>query len=227
MILKLTDILLKDFIYKQNPDYSYEFNSDGSFTQEDRNAIIDTILATLKRIYSNIVTHNNLNPGKIECNDYLLAQALSRYSRDIFGEIRLWARIDHISKLGRITDTHREQLTQFSDYGLKIDSCSPYIHRQIAVLLYWLSVLKPFAIYPEDSSVVKSLGVAFEFHNEYMSYLLCLSFLKVFNHCLNIHNNRDRFYDFLYDLHYRNISRSSLEFFMGGHIKKIKAGPQP
>ncbi|MDR2815170.1 MAG: hypothetical protein LBB62_00475, partial [Proteiniphilum sp.] len=158
MSLKLTDILLKDFIYKQNLDYSYNFNSDGSFEQEDRNAVIDTIMSTLKKIYINIVTSNGLNPGKIECNCYLLAQALARYSRDIFGEKRLCARIDNLTKLGRITDTHKNQLVRFSDYGLKIDSRSPYVHRQLAVLLYWLSVLKPFSLYTDDGNIVKKLG---------------------------------------------------------------------
>jgi hypothetical protein len=227
MLLNLTDIVLKDFVYKQNPDYSYIFNPDGSLQRENRNVIVDTILSTLKQIYTNIVVANKINLGKIECNVYLLDQALTRYSRDIFGELRLLAKIDHLQTLGTVTETQRSQLAQFFDYGLKIDSCNPYIHRQLAVLLYWLSVLKPFAIYPDKIDTVKTLGVAFEFHNEYISYLLCLSFLKVFNYSLDIHKNRENFYDFLYDLHFRNLSRSSLEFFLGEHMKKIKGNVLP
>jgi hypothetical protein len=135
--------------------------------------------------------------------------------------MRLAGKIKHLQTLGVLTETQKNQLAQFSDYGLKIDSCSPYIHRQLATLLYWLSVLKPFAIYPDGSGIEKKLGIAFEFHNEYISYLLSLSFLKVFNHSLDLHKSRDGFYDFLYDLHFRNISRSSLEFFLGEHIKNL------
>jgi hypothetical protein len=221
MILNLTDIVLKDFVYKQNPDGSYIVDTNGNLLREDRNAIIDTFLSILKKVYTNIVTINKINPGNIECNVYLLDKALARYSRDIFGELRLSARIDYLQKLGAITETQKIQVAQFFDYGLKIDSCSPYAHRQLSVLLYWLSVLKPFAIYTDGSGVEKALGVAFEFHNEYISYLLCLSFLKVFNCYLDMHKSRDGFYDFLYDLHFRSLSRSSLEFFLGEHIKRM------
>jgi hypothetical protein len=221
MILHLTDIVLKDFVYKQNQEYSYRFNGDGSFQKEDRNTIIDIILSILKKVYTNIVTLNKINPGKIECNVYLLDQALTRYSRDVFGELRLSSKIEYLKTLGVLTETQEKQLAQFSDYGLKVDSCSPYIHRQLAALLYWLSTLKPFALYPDESSIVKKLGVAFEFHNEYISYLLCLSFLKAFNYSLDMHKSRDGFYDFLYDLHFRSLSRSSLEFFLGEHMGKI------
>jgi hypothetical protein len=84
-------------------------------------------------------------------------------------------------------------------------------------------VLKPFAIYPDRNNPIRELGVAFEFHNEYVSYLLCLSSLKVFNYYLDIHKSRDSFYDFLYDLHFRSLSRSSLEFFLGEHMKEISS----
>jgi hypothetical protein len=221
MALKLTDIVLKDFVYRQNPDYSYIFNTDGSLQHNDRNELVDTFLSVLKQIYTNIIAAAKINPGRIECNVYLLVQAFARYSRDIFGELRLSDKLEHLQTLGVLTETQKNQLAQFPDYGLKIDSCSPYIHRQLAALLYWLSVLKPFAIYPDKNSPAKALGVAFEFHNEYISYLLCLSSLKVFNYYLDIHKSRDGFYDFLYDLHFRNLSRSSLEFFLGEHIKKI------
>jgi hypothetical protein len=219
--MNLTEVVFKDFFYKQDPNHSYFFDASGNFEPEDRNAVVDTILATLKQIYINIVTTQKLNPGRTECNVYLLDKALTRYSRDIFGESRLLAKIDRLKRLGRITEAQRNQLAKFSDYGLKIDSRSPYIHRQLAVLLYWLSVLKPFAIYPEKKGLEKALGVAFEFHNEFISYAFCLSALKVFNYTLGIHKSKDGFYDFLYDLHFRSLSRSSLEFFLGEHIHKI------
>jgi hypothetical protein len=114
------------------------------------------------------------------------------------------------------------QLSQFYDYGFKIDSVDPYIHRQLAVLLYWLSVLKPFSVKPDKTGVAAKLGILFEFHNEYISYLLCLEFLKAYGLYLDIHKDTDGFYDFLYDLHFRNISRSSLEFFLQAYVKEIE-----
>jgi hypothetical protein len=221
MILNLADFVIKDFVYKQNPDTSYVINN-GDFLLEDRNAIVDTILDILKNIYTGIVQKNKISPGRIECNVYLLDQALTRYSRDVFGELRLNAKVAYLGKVGALTGNQQEQLARFSDYGLKIDSRSPYFHRHVGNLLYWLSVLKPFAIYTDGDGLENGLGVAFEFHNEYISYLLVLSMLKVFNSTIDIHKRKDRFYDFLYDLHFRSLSRSSLDFFLNAHVKVIK-----
>jgi hypothetical protein len=223
MILNLTDLAFKDLVYRQNPDLSYDFDEKGDFRLMDGNAVVDTFLSTLKQIYVNLITLNKIKPGRMECNEYLFYKALSRYSRDVFGELRLQSRIDYLQKLGRITEGQKNQLSRFYDYGLKIDSRSPYVHRQLAVLLYWLAVLKPFALYPDGSDSVKRLGVAFEFHNEYISYSLCLSFLKVLDCYLDIHKQKDGFYDFLYDLHFRNLSRSSLEFFWENTYGKSKS----
>jgi hypothetical protein len=223
MDLKLTDIALKDFVYKQNPDNSYIFDVNGDFLLEDRNAVIDTIISALKKIYTNIVNSNKINPGEIMCNVYILDQALTRYSRDIFGKSRLFARVNRLKKLGVITETQKEQLSRFYDYGLKTDSVSPYIHRKLAVLLYWLSVLKPFSVYSNKGDVLARLGVAFEFHNEYISYLLCLAFLKAYDCSLSVHKNKVMFYDFLYDLHFRRLSRSSLEFFLQKYVTPLSA----
>jgi len=145
-----------------------------------------------------------------DCNIILLDQALFKYSRDIFGGKRLQARITNNNQL---TTTSKCNLLKFSDYGLKIDSTSPYLHREIAVLLYWFSVIKPFSI-ESDQQSLKALGVAGKFHNEYISYLLAQAALQLFNLRLNVHENSLIFSEFLYDLHYRNLSRSSLEFFL-------------
>ena len=172
----------------------------------------------LGKIYTNIVTVNNINPGKIMCNDYLLEKAITRYSRDVFGERRLSEKINYLQATGRITQSQNNNLSEFDDYGLKINSQTPYIHRKLSNLLYWLSILKPFAIYPNNNSAVMPLGVAFEFHNEYISYLLAIALLRVYGKTLTLHKNRHLFYDFLYSLHFRNLSRSSLEFFLYAYI---------
>ncbi|GMO52311.1 MAG: hypothetical protein Pg6C_17840 [Treponemataceae bacterium] len=210
--------LIGDFVYMQNPDGTYILDKNGKLQFRDRNAVVDVVLDLLKKIYTGIVRRHNADPGVIMCNDYVLDQALIRYSRDIFGELRLSAKIGYLAKAGVITNGQRENLSEFGEYGLKTDSCAPYLHRRIANLLYWLSVLKPFAVYADDVSAVEKLGVAFTFHNEYISYLLVLSVLKAYNLMLSIHKNNAFFKDFLYDLHFRKLSRSSLEFFLNSHL---------
>jgi hypothetical protein len=209
--LNFSNHILLDYCYQQNPDDSYVFDSATDDLQlRNKNDAIDAILGILKQLYTNIIRENKIKVRDPDCNIVLLDQALYKYSRDIYGEKRLQARIDHNRQL---TKTPKKNLLKFSDYGFKIDSTSPYIHREIAVLLYWLSVLKPFSIEPEPQSL-KALGLAGKFHNEYISYLLAQSALRLYNLNLTIHNDLLYFNDFLYDLHYRNISRSSLEFFL-------------
>jgi hypothetical protein len=221
--LKLADFILKDLVYKQQPDESYVFDSNGGFEKVDRNQVVDSISDLLKTIYAGIIKRNRANPGEIHCNFYLLDKALTRYSRDIFGELRLDAKIKNLKRLGRITEKQEEQLTVYSDYGLKTDSRSPYLHRRLANLFYWLSVLKPFSIYTDGKSGAEvSLGVAFEFHNEYISYLFMLAVLKLLNCTLTLHKTKDLFYDFLYDLHFRSLSRSSMELFLDLYITEIE-----
>jgi hypothetical protein len=130
-------------MYKHHPDGSYIFSPDGALQWANRNDITDTVLKTLKEIYCGIVTYNKVDPGHVMCNDYVLDQVFIRYSRDIFGEYRLNSKIEYLRKVGALTETQQKNLMEFSQYGLKIDSREPYVHRKAAYLLYWLSVLKP------------------------------------------------------------------------------------
>lgn len=221
MPLNLSDFITRDLIYKQHPDGSYVIDND-DLVEENMNDVVDSILNILEAIYTNIITINKVNPGEIRCNTYLLGKALSRYSRNIFGQQRLEAKLEHLQKTGRLTQNQKDNLSKYYDYGFKINSKRPYLHRKVSNLLYWLSVLKPFSIYPEDNSIVRPLGVAFDFHNEYMSYFLILAFLRTCNRTTTLHKNGDIFFDFLYELHFRNLSRSSLEFFLYTCIQEIK-----
>jgi hypothetical protein len=220
MILNLSDFILKDFIYRQNPDGTY-IVENCAFQKEDKNSVVDSILTVLRSIYEGIVKENNVNPGKPLCNEFALAQALARYSRDVFGEARLMARIQCLKDTGRMTNEQHKQLCSFSDYGLKIDSCAPYVHRQASNLIYWLSVLKPFSLKANHDNDVVKLGLVFDFHNEYIAYCLILAMLKPLDVTLNIHKNSSLFSDLLYDLHFRCLSRSSLEFFLGAHLLEV------
>jgi hypothetical protein len=207
---------LFDYCYLQNPDGSYNFDpSTDDFKLRDKNEAIDAILDVLKQIYTNIITQKKIELREPDCNIVLLDQALFKYSRDIYGGKRLQARINNSRQL---SSTPKKNLLKFSDYGLKIESTSPYIHREVAVLLYWFSVIKPFSIELAHQSI-KILGFAGKFHNEYISYLLAQAALNLFDRRLAIHENELVFGEFLYDLHYRNLSRSSLEFFLNAYIR--------
>jgi len=215
---KLSNHILHDYCYQQNPDGTYLFDSKtGDFQLRNKNDAIDAILDILKQIYCNIITQKKIEVKDPDCNCILLDQALYKYSRDIYGGKRLKERIENSKQ---ITTTPKASLLNFSDYGLKIESTSPYIHRKVAVLLYWLSVLKPFSIEPSSQSI-KALGFAGKFHNEFISYLLAQSALRLYKLKLTVHRDLLKFNEFLYDLHYRNLSRSSLEFFLNSYIRNI------
>lgn len=218
-MIKFSGAFLQDYVYMQEPNGDYRFDpKTGDIALRNKKEFIKAIFDVLKGIYSNIIKINNVKLYDIDCDIVLLDQALDKYSRDVYGESRLTARIENLKQL---PDATKKQLLQCADYGIKIDSISPYIHRRIAVLLYWLSTLKPFSIKasnitPEQK---KKLEPALEFHNEYMSYLLVMAALRIYNCQLSIHKSPELFHDFLYDLHYRKLSRSSLEFFLYAHIE--------
>ena len=219
MSLDFSKHILFDYVYQQNPDGTYEVDPvTNDFKLRNKNDVIDAILGILKQIYSNIITNKNIDLHTPDCNIILLDQALNKYSRDIYGGKRLKARIDNAKQL---TETPKANLLKFSDYGFKIDSTSPYIHKEIAVLLYWLAVIKPFSMEPTHN-VIKKLGLAGKFHNEFISYLIVQAALRLFDLRLTIHENDLIFQEFLYDLHYRNLSRSSLEFFLDAYLKHIE-----
>lgn len=214
MSLSFSNHVLWDYVYQQDLNGGYEFDpSTGDLKLRDKNEFIRVVLKVLKDIYSNIIVNDKVKITP-NCNVVLLDQAMMKYSRDIYGEMRLKARIDNASQLSSTTKKH---LSKFTDYGFKIDSVSPYVHREISVLLYWLSVLKPFSIEPSPDAL-KTMGVKARFHNEYIAYVFAQAALSLFDHKLVIHKDKNLFSEFLYDLHYRKISRSSLEFFLDFHI---------
>ena len=215
MSLDFSKHILWDYTYQQEPDGSYKFDPETEdLLLRNKNESIGVLFSILRKIYTGIITQNKINTHEPDCNVILLDQALNKYSRDIYGEMRLKARIDHLTQL---TSTAKTNLSKFSDYGFKIDSTSPYLHREISVLLYWLSILKPFSIEPPPD-VLKSMGLLGKFHNEYISYLLVQASLQLYDLTLIVHRNPNRFAEFLYDLHYRHLSRSSLELFMWRYI---------
>ena len=218
MILNFTDILAFDLIYEQEPDQSYKTNG-ANLVPRNLNDVIETIADAARQLYERIVISVKTDPGIMRYSEVLLYQVIVKYSRDLFGEARLRAKIHSLRHT--ITAEQIEFLSTFAEYGFKIDSCSPYIHRHVANLLYWLCVLKPFTFSPKDHDTAVELGALCNYHNEFVSYLLIQSMLNSFDLTLTLHRNPDMFKDFLYDLHYRNVSRSSMEFMLPKYIEAI------
>ena len=150
---------------------------------------------------------------------YELNQAMCRYSRDIFGEKRLHARILHFQNKYQILDNDAKELIKYEDYGIKVDSCSPYIHRRIACLFYWFSVFKPFRVNIKSTiSENENTYDYLEHHNEFITYIIAMMVLDCVNWTIDLHEKLPLFKQFLYDLHYRKLSRSALEFFLSNYI---------
>jgi len=224
MPVNLARYLLKDFVYQQDDSMRYVF-ADDKFVLADRNKIADSILLSVDRIFEQYLGEDLASAIEFAYDPFTLNQAMCRYSRDVFGEKRLHARVLHFSKKYKIKDSDANELICCGDYGIKIDSCSPYLHRRIANLFYWFSALKPFratikSSLPENTNTY----VFFEYHNEFTTYLLVMMVLETVNCTIDIHKNISSFRQFLYDLHFRKLSRSALEFFLNHHISQLGQG---
>jgi len=208
--------LFQDAVYKHNNRFEYEF-MDGQFIKRNRVDIIKPIKDMAEILYGGFVDSDSTFSGCRPFIDYVsLLSVLTRYSRDIYGFRRIKAKIHNVGFA--LDNTHREQLQQIildgADFGFKVPSGNPYIERQAAVLLYWFSVLKPFHLdfisqgkHPPEEYIQS-------YFNEYFSYFLICLGLHTQSVNLNIHENTEVFKEFLNQLHFRNLSRSSLEFFL-------------
>jgi hypothetical protein len=163
MPLNVASCILKDFMYQQDKNMSYIFNDD-KFVLVNRDEVADSILRNIDVIFDKYLGEEKLSSIKRTYDPFALNQAMCRYSRDIFGESRLNARIMHLSRKYGVQDRDLNELMKYMDYGLKIDSVCPYIHRRIANLFYWFSALKPFR------AIIKSTITEDNIFNKYLAY---------------------------------------------------------
>jgi hypothetical protein len=151
-----------------------------------------------------------------------LISVLTRYSRDVYGFRRICAKIRYFKD---ILDPEQQEsleriIAEGADFGFKMPTEQPYIERQTAVLLYWLSVLKPFHLEYEFTGGKKPPEVYIQaYFNEYFSYFMICLALYPLAITMEIHQDRAIFEEFLNQLHFRNLSRSSLEFFLPSYKK--------
>ncbi|MDR0312412.1 MAG: hypothetical protein LBI14_02320 [Treponema sp.] len=109
-----------------------------------------------------------------------------------------------------------------ADFGFKIPSGNPYIERQVAVLLYWFSVLKPFHLTYKQGQEPPPESYIQAYFNEYLAYFMICLALHTQTVNLTIHDDKELFKEFLNQLHFRNLSRSSLEFFLPNKKEKVQ-----
>jgi hypothetical protein len=218
--------LFQDAVYAHDRNMRYVFK-DGAFIRSNRVNIVNKIKDMSNLVYENFVQQD---PSFAKCRpliDYpALLSVLTRYSRDIYGFRRITAKIHDLSdKIDEIQQKYLEQIViDGADFGFKIPSENPYVDRQAAVLLYWFSVLKPFHLeYNEPGSPSPEAYIQAYF-NEYFSYFLICLALHPQSIDLEIHTDKAQFEEFLNQLHFRNLSRSSLEFFLPYNKSKIDIG---
>jgi len=208
--------LFQDAVYEHDKNIKYTFE-EGRFKRRDRVTIINKVAAMADLLYENLVSGDTAFTRCMPLIDYpALLGVLTRYSRDIYGFRRIRAKI---RELGSTLDQNQQKqleqiISEGADFGFKIPSGNPYLQRQAAVLLYWFSVLKPFHLSYMDGRNPPPESFIQAYFNEYFAYfLVCLS-LHAQTVNLTIHENKEVFKEFLNQLHFRNLSRSSMEFFL-------------
>jgi len=165
-------------------------------------------------------------------NYIALKQVLIKYSRDVFGQRRLLAKLNEIPN-------YQVHLNSMEIFGMKINSFNPYIHRRAGCFIYWCCMLKPFdfkikkksIIVPKNEQYIVNCFNEITAYNlvrimlgscyiqKYCNYKECKNKKKGLSErdcalCVKIDNDNEFFRDFLYDVHFRSLSRSSLELFM-------------
>ncbi|MCL2211898.1 MAG: hypothetical protein FWB95_08255 [Treponema sp.] len=233
MITSLSVLLLNDVLFKKDADNNYKLNTKNEFIHGDINEILDRISENVTEYYKVL---SQRNPFLNECEVYIdyiaLKQVLIKYSRDVFGQKRLLAILKKVPN-------YKTHLSSMETFGIKINSFNPYIHRRAGCFIYWCCVLKPFhiKINNENLTVPKEQENIIQCFNEEISYNLVrmmLASCSILKYCtnakcelkklnltdndcylkININDDSNFFNDFLYDVHFRALSRSSLELFM-------------
>jgi len=215
--------LFQDAAYEHDGNIKYIFTEKGDFKHRDRVSVINKIMEMADYLYDIIKQRNDTFS---RCDSFVnhsaLMTVLLRYSRDIYGFRRIAAKLDNLGN--DLSSVQKKQLNNIilegADFGFKIPSTNPYIHREVAVLLYWFSVLKPFNLNIKKGEGTIPNKNYLAYFNEYFSYHLISTAIHVQSVSITLHLNKAYFLEFLNELHFRNLSRSSLEFFLPSFISQ-------
>jgi hypothetical protein len=215
-------LLFQDIVYVHDEQYNYSL-SDGNFVRRDRVKVINTIKSMADLLYADLAENaRGLEICKPIIDYSALISVLARYSRDVYGFRRICAKIRYFKG---VLDQEQQDglesiLSEGADFGFKMPTEQPYVERQTAVLLYWFSVLKPFHLEYEPTGGKEPPEAYIQtYFNEYFSYFMICLALYPLSITMGIHKDRAVFEEFLNQLHFRNLSRSSLEFFLPNYRK--------
>jgi hypothetical protein len=211
--------LFQDAVYTHDARFIYLFKND-EFIRRNRPLLINTIKMMANKLYGELAAREKgFGACKPIINYPALISVLTRYSRDVYGFRRISAKIRQFGNA--LNPDQRKSLesiiSEGADFGFKMPTEQPYIERQTAVLMYWFSVLKPFHLEYGAGGKESPEPYIQAYFNEYFSYyLICMS-LYPLSMSMELHKNTALFEEFLNQLHFRNLSRSSLEFFLPYH----------
>jgi hypothetical protein len=234
MITSLSELLLTDTIFERGADNRYKLGTENEFIPDsDINGTLDYIADCIHENLKKITLRKPfLNQCEVKIDYVALKQVLTKYSRDVFGQRRLLAILKSIPNYGA-------HLNNMEIFGMKTNSFNPYLHRRAGCFMYWCCTLKPFHIITNEDGLTipendRNLMNTF---NEFIAYMLVKLMLiscSILRHCnldeckykkaglldddcflaINIADDEFLFKDFLYDVHFRSLSRSSFELFM-------------
>ncbi len=210
--------ILSDYQYKQ--DYNFNYTQASLLQSEDKNKRFEIIKELAQTICESIIPTDMKQVMQCHIDPILFNQAVSKFSRDVYGQKRLMARLKNIED-----GAEKREIEKYMDYGFKVNSANPYVHHVAAVFLYWFSVLKPFSIsvlHQPTSPNVKTRLLCLCF-NELITYFLLQFAMAASGILLTLEENILYFEDFLTDLHFRNLSRSSLEFFLASYQQNLNS----
>jgi hypothetical protein len=218
-------VLLDDYSYLQDKNGDYVLNENGWFEKAEMNQRLDAIKSYVENIYKNR-DPAIYKKGCVNIDIVGLANVLHRYSRDIYGQKRLVCQIDDL-KISIPTDRRNKILDNVAEFGCKTGSSDPYFYRKLAYLFYWFSLIKPFHLDYSKVDIIKIHNFEKFYFNEWVTYVLLQMVVKTYKEnnktfVFNIHKDVNSLRHFLYDLHYRDLSRSSLEFFLQYHCKEAE-----
>jgi len=219
--MNLCDALLNDYSYFQE-NGTYILNQDGWFEKAKMNEALEWIRRHVINTYLKYdKTGKILAPSCVFIDMVGLADVLFRYSRDVFGQKRLGFQVDSIT----LNDVNKGELLKknMAYFGCRTSSSEPYFYRRIGYLFYWFSLIKPFRLDITKVDITKIPNEMKFYFNEYTVYALLRTVVNLYHENnkrfqITIHNDKTQLRHFLYDLHYRDLSRSSLEFFLKQYV---------
>jgi len=222
--MTLYEALLGDYAYCQK-NGEYILDQTGWFEKGKMNETLKYIQHQVINVYQKRDKSKKiLAPGCVFVDMVGLSDVLFRYSRDVFGQKRLETQFDN---LANDEDRKKTLKKNMSNFGCRTSSSEPFFYRRIGYLFYWFSLIKPFHL---DITKVDITRIANEmkfYFNEYTTYALLRAVVNCHiennqKYKITIHDDKVQFRYFLYDLHYRDLSRSSLEFFLKQYIVPVK-----